>query len=391
MNIEIENDIIENYGILASISWNSKKWANDPTKLDLKKSNYGEINENTIMHESLTFGHQLYPLEEGGYYIGYTPMLRKGKAPSVEKTKEIKIIFLFSSDYGHLNENKPIKKILGFYGFPEIGAFTREAKHELYLKYETTNEKGNIKALAENIIFFDKHIEINNSNVISKKYLPYKKEISGQGFNYLNSDNVFNLITEAIRINPKNLKLKKFANQLPYLKFDIDELEIPEENESELENLDIENESLQDIDFSELEKITIDSSKKISELERKMRNQLPEVKYRISKYIERGIIATEIKKHSGFICSICEELGENEYSFLKENGERYIETHHVEPVSSGGSLGSENLITVCANHHRQLHYGNAKVIENTKNYFTFKIDGKEITIAKFNNLICENL
>jgi hypothetical protein len=156
------------------------------------------------------------------------------------------------------------------------------------------------------------------------------------------------------------------------------ELELEEQNEIVITD----EQFIEPIDFSELEKINVDSTEKIIDLEAKMKNQVPEVKLRISKFIERGTITTEVKKIAGYKCLICEELDEMNYSFSKINGERYVETHHVEPVSLGGSLGISNLITVCANHHRQLHFGNAEVIENTKTYFTFRIDKKEITIAK---------
>jgi hypothetical protein len=48
---------------------------------------------------------------------------------------------------------------------------------------------------------------------------------------------------------------------------------------------------------------------------------------------------------------------------------------------SEGSLSPDNLITVCANHHRQLHYGDVKLIENNSK-FIFVIDGKYVEIPK---------
>jgi len=44
------NSIIDNYGILASISWNSSDWAGNPTKDDLKSSKYDFVMENAHMH-----------------------------------------------------------------------------------------------------------------------------------------------------------------------------------------------------------------------------------------------------------------------------------------------------------------------------------------------------
>lgn len=131
-------------------------------------------------------------------------------------------------------------------------------------------------------------------------------------------------------------------------------------------------------------KANADTLKSINRLEAKMNGMTPEAKDRVSKYIERGDIANEIKKITGFKCLICEALGHNPLSFQKESGEYYIETHHVVPVASliKGTLGVANLLTLCANHHRQMHYGKVKVMENTDEHFKFKFDGTELIIEK---------
>ncbi|MDR4928275.1 EVE domain-containing protein [Peribacillus simplex] len=127
-----------------------------------------------------------------------------------------------------------------------------------------------------------------------------------------------------------------------------------------------------------------DNIESIEELEMKYHNSVPEVKERVSKYIERGSIAQEYKRRTGFKCQVCEALNLNPYSFKKTNGEYYVETHHVIPVSElqAGSLSANNLITVCANHHRQLHYGNVELNENTDYKFVFRIDNRVIEILK---------
>ncbi|TMW71208.1 HNH endonuclease [Alteribacter natronophilus] len=119
-------------------------------------------------------------------------------------------------------------------------------------------------------------------------------------------------------------------------------------------------------------------------LEEKYADAVPLVKQRVSKYIERGSIAQEFKRKTNFKCQICDSLGLNPYSFKKPDGEYYIETHHVIPVSTlqAGLLSSYNLITVCANHHRQLHYGKVKLIENTAEIFVFEIDDNIVQIPK---------
>jgi hypothetical protein len=138
-----------------------------------------------------------------------------------------------------------------------------------------------------------------------------------------------------------------------------------------------------DYNFNE-EKIEIPEDKdSLRNLGEQYKNAVPKVKEVIAKKIERGKFADQIKKQENYECKICKALGLNPFSFTKRNGIPYIEIHHVIPVSEGvqGTLGPQNLITVCANHHRQLHYGNIELIEkDTK--FIFLIDGKQVEIKK---------
>jgi predicted HNH restriction endonuclease len=99
-------------------------------------------------------------------------------------------------------------------------------------------------------------------------------------------------------------------------------------------------------------------------------NASPEVKTRVSKCIERGPVVYAVKRTNGFKCQVCESLGNNPIGFIKKNGEPYIEAHHVMPVSTKevGSLAASNVMTVCANHHRQLHYGEIDVTITEKTF-----------------------
>lgn len=351
--------IILNYGIIASISWNSNKWANNPSTDDLKTSKYDYVKDNAHMHESLNFGHDKFPTENDGYFIGYTPMFNR--PPDIENSKNVNIVFFISSDYKNSNR----KSIMGFYGFPIFGEwFKRTAKHKLY----TTYDSGNIKALPENIIYFDTPIVITNDYAQQNNLLPEGKKISQQGFNYLNSNNVYNLIVLALQLNPTNRKLKTFVETYPLL------IEVTKEA-NELDEF-----------YQLVGNNNADTIKGINELENKMKNQPPETKQRISSYIERGSIANKVKEITGYKCLVCEALGESPFSFFKKNGKYYVETHHVEQVSTlkKGVLSVSNLMTVCANHHRQLHYGQSEIISQTEKYFTFKIDKKTIRVPKIN-------
>ena len=135
-----------------------------------------------------------------------------------------------------------------------------------------------------------------------------------------------------------------------------------------------------------------DELKLLLDMDNKIKNTTPKVQQRISKQIERGTIAQKIKSWNKFECQICKELDLNPLTFRKTNGEYYIETHHVIEVAllRQGTLGLSNLVTVCPNHHRQLHFGNAKLVEDTNEVFIFQIDEKVIKIKKIKIEITDN-
>jgi 5-methylcytosine-specific restriction enzyme A len=345
----------ENLGILTSISWHSNNWKGDPTAEDEKLSQYGYVKDNALMHESLNFAIDL-PLEKDDFFIGYSPKLNN--LPSVKNAKDVKIIFLISTDY--LNKRKCI---VGFYGFPEFSNwYDREANHEFYRKYNG----GNIKSLVDDIIYFENYLLIDNSTAEKQNFLPEGKKISQQGFNYLSEENVYNILQLSYQLNKNNNKLKDFIHRFPLLIEMSDEIE-----------------DLSEV-YSLLNTYEIDKIKELKALESKMKKLRPKVKERLSKTIERGAIANKVKEITNYECLVCKALGQNPLGFTKQNGINYVETHHVEPVSNQkeGSLSITNLITVCANHHRQLHYGNTELLENTIEYFKFKIDCKEVKIKK---------
>lgn len=51
-------------------------------------------------------------------------------------------------------------------------------------------------------------------------------------------------------------------------------------------------------------------------------------------------------------CEYCGDAG-----FETSSGAIYLETHHIQPLGEGGADVIENVIALCANHHRQAHFG----------------------------------
>jgi len=136
--------------------------------------------------------------------------------------------------------------------------------------------------------------------------------------------------------------------------------------------------------FGNIEPEPCDSLDAIAKLEREYAEASPQVQWVISERIERGAVGAKVKSAMGFKCQICEAIGLAPIGFRKRSGEPYVEAHHVAFVSClrPGVLVPSNIIAVCANHHRQLHYGNAELIPSTLDEFVFRIDGHEVRVRK---------
>jgi hypothetical protein len=122
---------------------------------------------------------------------------------------------------------------------------------------------------------------------------------------------------------------------------------------------------------------------KLGDVEQKYLSASPEVKERLSRTIERGPLGALLKKVTGFKCQVCEALGLDPIGFRKPNGDPYVEAHHAMPVSKRqiGSLAASNVMILCANHHRQMHYGGieAQIGPTT---FDFTIGGTPIKVPR---------
>lgn len=336
----------EQCGILASISWSSTGWTKPFTAQDLKKSNHGFVRAHAESADDLNFGHEVYPAESDGSYIGFSPAFNRKL-----RTQDVGAVFFLGTDYRHSNR----RCIVGVYGRPEFCEFYRQAKHRLFKQYSF----GNVRAQIEDIVFFANPVVIDAQTVAKKKLLPEGKKIAQRGFNYLTSDNVANILHLAVQQNPRDARLQRLVDRL---------------------GGDTAGDGLAGL----VDAPDAGTLSGIAELEAKMRKMRPEQKQRVSTYIERGYISTLVKRHIGYKCLLCEAMGLNPIGFLKVNGEPYVEAHHVDQVANlaVGALGLANIITLCANHHRQMHYGNVQVVGSTKTQFKFQVDSRVYAIKK---------
>ena len=67
------------------------------------------------------------------------------------------------------------------------------------------------------------------------------------------------------------------------------------------------------------------------------------------------VVAYTLRRANG-ICELCEQPS----PFNKDNGEPYLEVHHVKHLKDGGEDMTENAVALCPNCHRMMHHLNRK-------------------------------
>jgi predicted HNH restriction endonuclease len=91
--------------------------------------------------------------------------------------------------------------------------------------------------------------------------------------------------------------------------------------------------------------------------------------------LERGPEGRHVKRYNGYRCQLCEAIGNHPIGFETERGEPYIEAHHAVPVSKlePGTLHRSYTMTLCANHHCQLHYGKEVFVDLEHDFFVIQV------------------
>lgn len=65
------------------------------------------------------------------------------------------------------------------------------------------------------------------------------------------------------------------------------------------------------------------------------------------------IVKEALKRANG----ICQKCGDKYRFICKVTKEPYLEVHHIKPLSEGGTDTMDNVIAICANCHREIHFG----------------------------------
>ncbi|NBB18808.1 hypothetical protein GVN20_05515 [Runella sp. CRIBMP] len=185
-----------NYGMLASLDWNSNLWKAPSTLNDLNNSDFGFVNEFGFTYTCLNFGQDIFPTDADGFYSGLLPHTYSRPA-NTENSKDVKIVFLKSKNW-----EDGIIYLIGFYAFPILKKGKKKSPLiEISYDFET-----NIKALPKDILLLENYINLSAHPQI-QKVLPKDKEQGKQGFNYLTKNNVEFILDELSRLNPQNTKL----------------------------------------------------------------------------------------------------------------------------------------------------------------------------------------
>jgi predicted HNH restriction endonuclease len=107
---------------------------------------------------------------------------------------------------------------------------------------------------------------------------------------------------------------------------------------------------------------------------------------RLQVYLDRGSSVTKaLKTILGPKCQICGWKGfEKRGKEAAKNNECFIEAHHLNQVSekSQGSLCTDNIILVCPNCHREIHYGKKLDLEVTDTSISISLSNHSAQIPK---------
>lgn len=180
-------------GIIVRIDWNENKWEKPSNNLN-NANNFGFVRENNISHTSFNFAHEIYSPEPNGLWYGLIPAFGS-KTPDPIKIRDLKVVFIISN-----YENKDF--IVGLYSFPIIGNRKRTIKVPDHIEYDWIN----IGAEPKNILRLDNYFDLGSLNI--KRALG-NQQISTQGWNYIEKQNVGYLFDSIQKLNPENQKLSQ--------------------------------------------------------------------------------------------------------------------------------------------------------------------------------------
>ncbi len=101
-----------------------------------------------------------------------------------------------------------------------------------------------------------------------------------------------------------------------------------------------------------------------------LKNEKQEIVIQRIKRFQDIVVQTKNKYNN---CCQFENCG---FTFKKHDGSLYSEAHHLLPLSKEGSQAVDNIVILCPNHHRMLHYADVRIEDFENNRRTVKINGE---------------
>lgn len=184
----------------------------------------------------------------------------------------------------------------------------------------------------------DNHIQIKElftNNILTVSYYPSERVGSGRG--------------AEIRMGLTDLM--SYISRNDEILFTNDSNNVFIYNLSNLSNLDSDNNVNEENIYSQVDvKLLRERATNI--------NIMPsQVEQIVRVYPRNNVLRTYVKERSNYSCEMpgCDYIG-----FNKNDGKKYIEIHHVTPLSEGGEDSINNTVALCPNCHRKIHYSENK-------------------------------
>ena len=94
--------------------------------------------------------------------------------------------------------------------------------------------------------------------------------------------------------------------------------------------------------------------------------------YLVETYARDKGLVKQAKERLGLYC-LCQKCSN---TFIKENGEPYIEVHHIIPLFNDGEDGIWNLSVLCAHHHRMAHFADVQTRISIENFLLKEVEAR---------------
>ena len=187
----------KNFGILASIDWNSNNWTKYPTQEDLDNSDFEYVKKHNHTFTYLNFAHKNIPGLIEGEYEALIPHFWS-ELPSPENSRYVNVVFIKSKNY---HDGRTY--IVGLYAFPK---FVKKQKI-VHREDRTETIDVNLISKKEDILLLNIPLDISEEKIILN-ILPKGKKEGKMKYNYLTGENVKKILDLIRDANPEMIELK---------------------------------------------------------------------------------------------------------------------------------------------------------------------------------------